>query len=165
MKKNIKIILIILLLIIGIILILYGIYNYLGNQEQSSNNSLNIEENDANQEQYISEEKTSLPITNYSADLLHELEIDNFYVNKSDSNKLIIKYDLINNTENVISNKQLEINFYNQEDLIYTYVYQINELEINDAITIESELDIEYQDITKNEVVVDQYKTEIKLNE
>lgn len=157
MKKKI---IIIILIIIGLIFIVFGIINYQKNKSLLNDNSidnliLDTKENIIND--------TTL-ITNYSTDNGKEIVLKTFEVRTFKQNYVSMVMELTNNTSNDINDKLFKINFYQNETFLGTYDYNINNLKSSSTIVFETELPVNYKDITKYEIEIDGFKTEIKAN-
>lgn len=167
MKKK-KIIITIILLILGIGLMSYGIYSYLHSmnnkkEEEVTNNTSSQENYDSTNNDDLNETKIEhIPITNNSnsKDYNKELCVFNFIKEKKED-ILSLNFNIINNTENLIINKELKINLYNENELVNSFEYIIEELDTNDEIGVETDIELEKQ-VTRYEFEVDNYKTEVK---
>lgn len=133
--KNKKI-LAIIFLILGIIIIFVSVIIFFVEKNQNLNNNTNTE----------SEMK---------------LNIFNFQVDTNTTNAVRIIFDLRNEGDKTISNQDLLLNFYHNDDIIYVYEYTIDELASLDETTIETNLSFEYEEITKYEFVIDNLKQEL----
>ena len=150
MKKKI---IIILIFTIGLCLLFYGIFNY-------KSKSIKFREDEINTSSL--DNKEYIPITNKSNKIIDkELNILDFLTSKTDYNTLIISFGLLNNTNEIINNKLLLLNVYNDNTMIGTFEYEIVEMNLNDEIKIKTEIDIQNEKITKYEFIIDEYKTEI----
>ena len=87
------------------------------------------------------------------------LTIDKFIVKKNNSNEINIYVDVLNDTSEKITSKSLYLKFYQDDNLLYTFIYEIKEMEDGDTITIESVLNFPYDDITKYEFEYEDVKT------
>ena len=166
--KKIKIIIVIVILIIGIELVSYGTFNYLSNKERSEVSTDTSTPKDPNSKKEImpNQESKYTLITNYtnSNDYKKELCISNFSVLDDETSIKQINFDITNNTENVIKNKKLKINFYNENKLINTFEYEIEEIGIKDSLGIETSIEINDMKITKYEFEFDGFKTDVVPN-
>ena len=90
----------------------------------------------------------------------YDVTLSNFQVIKS-TNQLNIKFDILNKENKKIFNKKIYINFYDHNKLLYTYDYEIENLNDNNIYTIEAICDFEFNDITKYEYVFDNQKVEL----
>ena len=124
------------ILILGIIIISSSIILFLLNDNKNENNN-------TNQESEI------------------KLNIFNFQVDTNTTNVVKIIFDLRNEGDKTISNQDLLLNFYHNDDIIYVYEYTIDELASLDETTIETNLSFEYEEITKYEFVIDNLKQEL----
>ena len=165
--KNKKIIISVIILILGIGLISYGLFTYWdsnkNNKKEETPNNTSSQQN----ENVISKnEIVYTPITNYSSskDYTKEINISNFIIKKEDENVLNVKVNLLNNTDQIINDKVLKINFYKKNELVNTYEYKIEELGIYDEMGIETGVEVE-QKITKYEFEFDSFKTVVKPTE
>ena len=89
------------------------------------------------------------------------LTIDKFIVKKNNSNEINIYVDVLNDTSEKITSKSLYLKFYQDDNLLYTFIYEIKEMEDGDTITIESVLNFPYDDITKYEFEYEDVKTSV----
>ena len=143
---NKKIIVIsLIILIMGIGLFSYGIFNY-----RNTTKNDKVEDND-----------TPIIDNSKNNDYEKKVSISNFIIENNEENYVTISFDIANNSGEIINGKDLKINFYNESELIYTYEYTVEELNIYDQIGIKTDLELEIQTITKYEFEIDDYKEEI----
>ena len=151
MKKTISIV----TLSLGIILLIIGLSlnpTHKKNEKIINNEEKNIDKKDLKRVVLI-------PITKYSSNLEEEIMISNFEV-KNNESKVLFSFNLTNQTNNIIEDKNLYLNFYNGEDIDILFNYNIQQFEQNDTITIESEIEKNYN-ITKYTFQIDDFETEI----
>lgn len=151
MKKTISIV----TLSLGIILLIIGLSlntTHKKNEKIINNEEKNIDKKDLKRVVLI-------PITKYSSNLEEEIMISNFEV-KNNESKVLFSFNLTNQTNNIIEDKNLHLNFYNGEDIDILFNYNIQQFEQNDTITIESEIEKNYN-ITKYTFQIDDFETEI----
>lgn len=168
MKK--KIIIVLIIFILGVAFVSYGLVNYRNTmknnkEEEVNDNTSSQEKSDyTNNEDSNEEQVKCTSITNYTnkKDYNKELCVVDFITNKEED-VVSLKFNIINNTDNIIKNKQLKINFYNENELFDTFEYTIEELEQYDEIGIETEVIVEKL-VTKYEFEIDNFKTNIKPN-
>lgn len=150
MKKNskmIKIGVIIFLIILFISLTLV----FLNNRDKKENNNSNNPNNDANNNQV---QNNVISISTF--------DISDFQVQKNTPNKINMVFKLINKSETTISNKTLDINMYQNNKIIYTYHYLIQDLKVSEYIYIQANASFNYQKIDKFEFVIDESKVSIE---
>lgn len=129
MKFKLKIILSIIFLILGIIMLGLGIYNFnLTKKTNMDNNQKNL-----------------------------EFRIINFHVDINTPNNIKISFNIVN-SETLIKDQILKLNFYENDNIVYVYEYSIEELESLGEIKIEANLEFDYTEITKYEFVIDNTK-------
>lgn len=129
MKFKLKIILSIIFLILGIIMLGIGIYNFnLTKKTNMDNNQNNL-----------------------------EFRIINFHVDINTPNNIKISFNIVN-SETLIKDQILKLNFYENDNIVYVYEYSIEELESLGEIKIEANLEFDYTEITKYEFVIDNTK-------
>ena len=141
MKK--KTVIIVLLLVIGLGFILYGMVNYLKGTDNKNNNSSIPDVKDT--DTIISK---SFPLTSYSEDKLSELIVNNYELVFYDNNSVYMSVELENKTPNDIDDQLLQINFYKENEIIDTYEYTIKDLKSSSIIIFETELPVNYKNIT-----------------
>ena len=138
MKRKIKLIISLILLIIGIILIILAVLKNKDNNQSSNNKP--------------GEDNTTQIIYNFP----------NFIIDNTNENEKKLSLDIQNNSENIIDEKKIYLNFYQKKDLIYTYEYSVPKLNPFDTITINVTLSFEYDYIDRYEFLVDGQKKEIE---
>ena len=130
----------ILIIVIGIILIVSAIY-LLANQDSEKNNNNN------------NNNKTEEKINKIST-----FEISMFKASTNIPNQIDMSFKLENISNETITNKYLNINLYDGNKLIYTYDYEILNLNGKTSIYIEVNPTFEYEKITKYEFSIDEEK-------
>lgn len=78
-----------------------------------------------------------------------DVMITNFTIKRKEKNSLSLSFFINNNNEKEIENTKLYIKFYDKSTLLNTFEYEINNLEINNTIFVESNIDFEFENITK----------------
>lgn len=131
MKKKLKKIAIIIF-VIGLILIFYGIINFKDNNKEIETSKENA---------YIN--------------------LYNFYSKTKEKNLLEISFNILNTSENTLNDQIIYLNFYQDNKLLYTYEYEIIELDYNNSIDVQSFIEFEFDNIDKYELVVNDIKKEI----
>lgn len=153
-----------ILLIIGVGLIILGVINLRKNEkfEKNSSNNLSTPNSEVNNQ----DDDGRLP-DNY-ASLEEGILLESLTASNSkdeDGNKQTkLIYTLLNNTTNNIPNESLKINIYDNSELIDTYEYEINNLEAYDEVEVETDLEFEYKNTYKYEVIFKDMKKEIRVN-
>lgn len=151
-----KIIIIIIIFVLGISLLSYGISNYLLTNNENNTNTNNTNNNSETKNQNKTNEDNEPTSTE-----INGLLLDNFNV-REDANIVFIKFSLDNYKDSTINNEELKINIYDNDQLLYTYSYKIENLESLNYIEIETDFMFEYTKITKYEMQFEGYKKEIK---
>lgn len=129
MKFKLKKILSFIFLILGIIMLGLGIFNFnLTKKTNMDNNQNNL-----------------------------EFRIVNFHVDINTPNNIKISFNIVN-SETLLKDQNLKINFYENSNIVYTYEYSIDELEALGEIKVETNLEFDYTEITKYEFVIDNTK-------
>ena len=129
MKFKLKKILSFIFLILGIIMLGLGIFNFnLTKKTNMDNNQNNL-----------------------------EFRIVNFHVDINTPNNIKISFNIVN-SETLLKDQNLKINFYENSNIVYTYEYSIDELETFAEIKVEANLEFEYKEITKYEFVINNTK-------
>ena len=129
MKFKLKKILSFIFLILGIIMLGLGIFNFnLTKKTNMDNNQNNL-----------------------------EFRIVNFHVDINTPNNIKISFNIVN-SETLLKDQNLKINFYENSNIFYTYEYSIDELETFAEIKVEANLEFEYKEITKYEFVINNTK-------
>ncbi len=144
-KKKLGIILIItvFLIIIGVIFLL----SKLSNKTETSNNE--------NKNNNYTEKEPSVKINNF--------DILNFEVSKN-KEELVMVFKLTNLSKEIIKNKQLDINIYEGNKIVYTYGYLINDLNSDEYIYVQANAKFTYNNIEKFEFVIDNNAISVKPN-
>lgn len=130
----------ILIMVIGIILIVGAIYLIANKDSQDTNN-----DNKNNK----TEEKVNKIST---------FEISMFEASTSTPNRVDMSFKLENISNETINDKYLNINLYDDDKLIYTYGYKIENLASKTSIYIEANPEFEYKKVTKYEFSIDEEK-------
>lgn len=130
----------ILIIVIGIILIVGAIYLIANKDSQDTNN-----DNKNNK----TEEKVNKIST---------FEISMFEASTSTPNRVDMSFKLENISNETINDKYLNINLYDDDKLIYTYGYKIENLASKTSIYIEANPEFEYKKVTKYEFSIDEEK-------
>lgn len=117
-----------IILLLGIIMITFGITNF-----SSKNNN----------------------IDNSSQDDL-KIRITNFRVNMN--NNIVNLSFNISNGEEPLKEQPLKLNFYENNNIVYTYEYSIKKLKSLEQLKVETNLEFEYKEITKYEFVINNTK-------
>ena len=86
-----------------------------------------------------------------------EFRIVNFHVDINTPNNIKISFNIVN-SETLLKDQNLKINFYENSNIVYTYEYSIDELETFAEIKVEANLEFEYKEITKYEFVINNTK-------
>ena len=86
-----------------------------------------------------------------------EFRIVNFHVDINTPNNIKISFNIVNG-ETLLKDKNLKLNFYENNNIVYTYEYSIDELEALGEIKVETNLEFDYTEITKYEFVIDNTK-------
>lgn len=86
-----------------------------------------------------------------------EFRIVNFHVDINTPNNIKISFNIVNG-ETLLKDKNLKLNFYENNNIVYTYEYSIDELEALGEIKVETNLEFDYTEITKYEFVIDNSK-------
>lgn len=132
MKFKLKKILSFIFLILGIIMLGLGIFNFnLTKKTNMDNNQNNL-----------------------------EFRIVNFHVDINTPNNIKISFNIVN-SETLLKDQNLKINFYENSNIVYTYEYSIDELEALGEIKVETNLEFDYTEITKYEFVIDNTKLDM----
>ena len=134
----------ILILVIGIILIVGAIY-LIANKDSQDTNSDNKTNNNNN--------KTEEKINKIS-----NIEISMFEASTSTPNRVDMRFKLENISNETINDKYLNINLYDDDKLILTYGYKIENLASKTSIYIEANPEFEYKKVTKYEFNIDEEK-------
>lgn len=144
-KKKLGIILIItvFLIIIGVIFLL-----------SKSSDKLETSNNDNKNNNYT-EKEPSVKVNNF--------DISNFEVSKN-KEELVMLFKLTNLSKENIKNKQLDINIYEENKIVYTYGYLINDLNSDEYIYVQANAKFTYNNIEKFEFVIDNNAISIKPN-
>jgi len=160
MKNKTKKILSLLILLVGIILLVVSTILFLKDKDNNSNNNNTnntCSDNNCNNNNQNNNNENNI-------ENKKDLEIENLCVTKQEDEIIKVIYNLVNNKEVKINNQKMYINFYNNEKLLYEYEYDIDEMNINETITVDVMLDVKYSEITKYEFVFQDTKKEITLN-
>ena len=129
MKFKLKKILSFIFLILGIIMLGLGIFNFnLTKKTNMDNNQNNL-----------------------------DFRIVNFHVDINTPNNIKISFNIVN-SETLLKDQNLKINFYENSNIVYTYEYSIDELEALGEIKVETNLEFDYTEITKYEFVINNTK-------
>lgn len=131
-----------IILIIGIILIFNNIKNDNNEDLKNNNNTLNQENTDL------------VKIGNFN--------ISNFEVVKNTSNKVGMVFKLTNSGKTDIVNENLDINMYENNKILYTYGYVIEDLKVNEYIYIQANASFNYKEIDKFEFVIGDTKVSVE---
>lgn len=144
-KKKLGIILIItvFLIIIGVIFLL----SKLSDKTETSNND--------NKNNNYTEKEPSVKVNNF--------DISNFEVSKN-KEELVMLFKLTNLSKEIIKNKQLDINIYEGNKIVYTYGYLINDLNSDEYIYVQANAKFTYNNIEKFEFVIDNNAISVKPN-
>lgn len=134
-------------IILLLVLLVLFIFIFLNNREKEENNGSNSSNN--NQIQNI--------VTNIST-----FDIVNFKVQKNTPNKVNMVFKLINKSEKEILNKSLDINMYQNNKIIYTYHYLIENLKVSESIYVQANASFNYKKIDRFEFVIDEEKIKIE---
>lgn len=141
-----------LIFVIGIIFIIVVIsILIIGFNKKSSNSSNDNFNNSSNNSQ----------VDNGIFTEVSTFEITLFEVDKTDS-KLDISFKLTNKSEEIIEGKTLNINIYNKNKLLFTYGYVIESLNVSESIYIQVNPEMEFDNVSKFEFVIDDSKVEIE---
>lgn len=89
-----------------------------------------------------------------------EFRIVNFHVDINTPNNIKISFNIVN-SETLLKDQNLKINFYENSNIVYTYEYSIDELEALGEIKVETNLEFDYTEITKYEFVIDNTKLDM----
>lgn len=156
MNKKLKQILSIILFVIGLIIICSGIFlmfkNIQNNNQSNEDNNSNIGENNNQDGDNIDEEENS------ELELLGNYSIEDFNVDKNEKNTLKLSLYLVNESEEKQVFKKLYINFYDNDNKLYTFEYDIKELNSGDQTFIETFVSFKFDKITKYEFEIDGVK-------
>lgn len=144
MKKNSKIIKIggIVLLVV---LVISFTFIFLNNHDKEDNNKNNNNNQVLNNEVKVS-----------------TFDISNLQVQKNTPNKVNMVFKLMNKSDKDILNKTLEINMYQNNKIIYTYHYLIENLKVSEYIYVQANASFNYKKIDKFEFVIDESKVSIE---
>lgn len=147
MKKNSKIIKIggIVLLVV---LVISFTFIFLNNHDKEDNNKNN---NNNNNNQVLNNEVK-----------VSTFDISNLQVQKNTPNKVNMVFKLMNKSDKDILNKTLEINMYQNNKIIYTYHYLIENLKVSEYIYVQANASFNYKKIDKFEFVIDESKVSIE---
>ena len=142
-KRNI----VIILLIIGIIGIGLGLSFVLSSDKpKQPNNNINNNGNGSASNNNNTEKIGSFSVSNLEVDL-------------TEVNVVKMFFKLENTSSKDISNKPLDVNFYDNDDkLIFTYSYLIESLKSKENIYVQGTPTFPYQNIKKYEFVIDNNK-------
>lgn len=145
MKKNSKIIKIggIVLLVV---LVISFTFIFLNNHDKEDNNK-----NNNNNNQVLNNEVK-----------VSTFDISNLQVQKNTPNKVNMVFKLMNKSDKDILNKTLEINMYQNNKIIYTYHYLIENLKVSEYIYVQANASFNYKKIDKFEFVIDESKVSIE---
>ena len=156
MNKKLKQILSIILFVIGLIIICSGIFlmfkNIQNNNQSNEDNNSNIGENNNQDGDNIDEEENS------ELELLGNYSIDDFNVDKNEKNTLKLSLYLVNESEEKQVFKKLYINFYDNDNKLYTFEYDIKYLNSGHQTFIETFVCFKFDEITKYEFELDGVK-------
>lgn len=161
MKKG-KIIILIAVFILGVSLVSYGLYSYqnMVNKEKKYDTQ---KENEPSTQEVSEEDLKYTPITHYSSskNSLRELCISSFLIKKEEDDIIVLQIELINRLNDVVKDKILKINFYQEDNLVNTFEYKLDELEVEDTVSVETGIQIENHTITKYEFEIESFKTTV----
>lgn len=89
-------------------------------------------------------------------------EFQNFTIYNTQENEIRLNLDIFNNSENIINENKMYLNFYQDDSLLFTLEHDIKKMNSYDVVTIESILNFEYDHIDKYEIVINSQKKELK---
>ena len=142
-KKKLAIILIIVgILVLGVVVFLL--------LKNNANDNINNNQPNNNQEEK--------PVA------VSTFDISDFEVSESASGKVKMAFKLTNTADTPIETEVLDINMYDGTNLVYTYNYLIESLEIDESIYIEATSELDYIRLSRFEFVIDSSKVDITPN-
>lgn len=142
-KKKLAIILIIVgILVLGVVVFLL--------LKNNANDNINNNQPNNNQEEK--------PVA------VSTFDISDFEVSESASGKVKMAFKLTNTADSEIESEVLDINMYDGTNLVYTYNYLIESLEIDESIYIEATSELDYIRLSRFEFVIDSSKVDITPN-
>lgn len=142
-KKKLAIILIIVgILVLGVVVFLL--------LKNNANDNINNNQPNNNQEEK--------PVA------VSTFDISDFEVSESASGKVKMAFKLTNKSSSKIETEVLDINMYDGTDLVYTYNYLIESLEIDESIYVEATSELDYIKLSRFEFVINSSRVDITPN-
>ena len=142
-KKKLAIILIIVgILVLGVVVFLL--------LKNNANDNINNNQPNNNQEEK--------PVA------VSTFDISDFEVSESASGKVKMAFKLTNTADTPIETEVLDINMYDGTNLVYTYNYLIESLEIDESIYVEATSELDYIKLSRFEFVIDSSRVDITPN-
>jgi len=150
-KMNLKVkkIISLSLLLVGITLLIVASVLYFKKDNNNKNNNTCTEDNCS--ETGKNEQKDPNKI----------LEIERLCVEKFDENLIDVSAILVNKTGNLIKDEEMYIYFYDDTEVIFKYKYQIKNLGVDGMIKIKTQQALDFDRITKYELIFENTKKEI----